>query len=196
MGNPLTPFVTCNTLTWQWVYSKLVQKQVAVWSLLAFDAVLMATLFTIAWVTLPLPRRPRAQSLAKTGLVFAFILASLAPVLRTLTASFSTDTVWALTIALSGFAIVSHDFSVVQPGAVLRVRGTTSLNAAMFASVLVTSRLQSAADVFAFETLCMLMFGLVPIVRGCIQVRIMDMVPHVGVATPHLRVVLGCRCTP
>ena len=152
------------------MYSKLVQQHVSVHQVLAYDAGLMLGLFAVARRTLPAARRLAAVELAKTLFVFAVILLTLSPVLRTLTASFSTDTVWALTITLSAFAVVSHDYTVARPGAPLSVRGTTSLNAAMFASVLVTSRLASTSEVFAFETFCMLMFGLVPIVRQCIQV--------------------------
>jgi len=103
-------------------------------------------------------------------MVFMVILLTLSPILRTLTASYSTDTVWALTITLCSLSLITHDFSLPTPASRLRVRGNTSLNASMFASVLVTSRLHSTAEVFAFEMFCVLMFGLVPITRQSVQV--------------------------
>lgn len=52
-----------------------------------------------------------------------------------------------------------------------RLSGTVSLNAAMFASTLLASRLRTTYHVFAFVLLAMEIFALFPIVRETIRVR-------------------------
>jgi phosphatidylinositol glycan class C protein len=52
-----------------------------------------------------------------------------------------------------------------------RVSGALSLNAAMFAAVLLASRLPTTIDVFVFVVLAIQLFALFPIVRDFIRVR-------------------------
>merc|ERR1712137_138601 len=92
------------------------------------------------------------------------VLAALSPVLATLTNSFSNDTIYALSIMLMSIHIVSHDYGYVL-GSSDNFQAPVSLNAAIFASVLLGSRLPSTTHVFLLMFLAVLLFALFPIMR-------------------------------
>jgi len=73
----------------------------------------------------------------------------LSPVLRTLTEPFSKDTIWALTFLLLILHIFFHDYGYAA-GITEKFEGTVSLNAAIFASILLSSKLHETMDVFTF----------------------------------------------
>jgi hypothetical protein len=73
--------------------------------------------------------------------LFGAFLRVLSPVLRTLIVSWSDDTIYALTVILSASHVIFHDYSWrSDPSVTPLFRGTVSLNAAMFAAVLLASR--------------------------------------------------------
>ena len=88
----------------------------------------------------------------KRLLIFAGILYWFSPVLQTLTSSYSSDTIWALTIGLTALHTASHDYSYIND----RVQhhrkqdGAVSLNTGIFASILLASRLSCPRTVFGF----------------------------------------------
>jgi phosphatidylinositol glycan class C protein len=90
--------------------------------------------------------------------LFVGALYGLSPVLKTLTLAYSSDTIWALSIALSALHVAAHDYGFLSCAAgSTRFKGVVSLNAAIFASVLLASRLPSANQAFgvmllAFES--------------------------------------------
>merc|ERR1712137_547593 len=92
------------------------------------------------------------------------VLAALSPVLATLTNSFSNDTIYALSIMLMIIHVVSHDYGYVI-GSADNFQAPVSLNAAIFASVLLGSRLPSTVHVFQLMFLAILLFALFPIMR-------------------------------
>jgi len=81
-------------------------------------------------------------------------LLGLSPVLKTLTRSYSSDTIWFLTFVLCTVHVVMHEYSYLQNNAaelfLTHFQGTISLNAAIFSSILLASRLSSSIEVFAF----------------------------------------------
>jgi len=80
-------------------------------------------------------------------------LLGLSPVLKTLTRSYSSDTIWFLTFVLGTVHIAMHEYGYLQnntPLSLTHFQGTISLNAAIFSSVLLASRLSSSVEVFAF----------------------------------------------
>eukprot|EP00658_Telonema_sp_P-2_P018664 TRINITY_DN17315_c0_g1_i4.p1 TRINITY_DN17315_c0_g1~~TRINITY_DN17315_c0_g1_i4.p1 ORF type:complete len:339 (+),score=65.05 TRINITY_DN17315_c0_g1_i4:50-1066(+) len=83
-------------------------------------------------------------------------LIALTPVLHTLTRDWHDDTILALSIA----CLCVHLLGTSTSGSAYSV---TSLNAAIFASVMLGSRLQSNELVFGFLLLAMEIFGLLPI---------------------------------
>ncbi len=97
-------------------------------------------------------------------LLFSGALLGLSPVLMTLTSSYSSDTIWALTFSLFLIHIVFHDYTNRDPVEASTFQSTLSLNAAIFASVLLASRLNSAEPVFAFMLFAFCLFAGFPVV--------------------------------
>lgn len=136
--------------------------------LLAVGAVLMTTLDRSHHLSLSLSAlslhqlRERGASVVKRGALFVGGLLALSPVLRTLTAAYSSDTIWALAIVLSAVHLATHDYGFVN-GSSAEFRGTVSLNAAVFSSVLLASRLGDDTRVFAFILYAFLTFAGFPL---------------------------------
>ncbi len=93
-------------------------------------------------------------------LLYGSVLA-LAPVLRLLTDSFSDDTIWALVVVLLAVHLVFFSYSHERANDTNPV----SLNAAIFASVLLGSRLASTAHVFGLICVAIQLFALFPLLR-------------------------------
>ncbi len=97
-------------------------------------------------------------------LLLSGALLGLSPLLMTLTSSYSSDTIWALTFSLFVVHVVFHDYTKRDPVEASTFQSTISLNAAIFASVLLASRLNSAEPVFAFMLFSFLLFAGFPVV--------------------------------
>jgi phosphatidylinositol glycan class C protein len=108
--------------------------------------------------------RPTSQmlrhDLRRLVLLVGWLLC-LSPVFATLTRTFSDDTICALTIALFVAHLVLHDYQYVLNYS-RTFRGSTSMNAAIFASVLLAARLPSTPLVFATMALATQAFVLLP----------------------------------
>jgi len=100
---------------------------------------------------------------AATGqlLILVCWLLGLSPILATLTRTFSDDTICALTSGLFLCHLVSHDYAYASHYS-SRLQGSLSLNAAIFACVLLAARLPSTTHVFALTSLGVLCFMLLP----------------------------------
>ncbi|EGG24433.1 RhoGAP domain-containing protein [Cavenderia fasciculata] len=119
-------------------------------------------------------------------LLFGTVYA-LSPVLRTLTNSFSDDTIWALTFILLLAHLFFHDYGYTN-GESERFQAPISLNAAIFASVLLGSRLPSIIHVFVLISFAIEMFALFPIVRHHLKKHSIEL--HAG-----LTVILCATCS-
>lgn len=97
-------------------------------------------------------------SLFPKVLIFALILAGLSPILKTLTEDTSSDTIWALSFMLFVANCIFQKYNESNPGPI-------ALNAAIFASVLLASRLDSTVQVFGLIALAVLLFSSMPAVR-------------------------------
>ncbi|CAN7991396.1 unnamed protein product, partial [Ixodes pacificus] len=125
---------------------------------------------------------------------------SLAPILKTLTETISTDTVYAMAAGMLLLHLVTHDYSEDANGS--NAWSTVSLNGALFAAVCLASRLPGIGPVFALSTLAVALFLLAPLLCSWIQgrwhrVQVALTIGHVGVALagcghPVLLVVLAC----
>ena len=102
----------------------------------------------------------------KNCALFIVIVLVFSPVLRTLTKTFSDDTIYALTIWLFLIHLMFYDYTFVE---VFWFYGTLSLNAAIFASVLLASRLTSNSHSFAIVTFAIALFGVFPIFRHAVR---------------------------
>lgn len=99
--------------------------------------------------------RTRCADLQSAAVFMAFTF-GFSPVLKTLTESVSTDTVYAMSAGMLMAHLVS--FPYTQPS----LPGSLSLNAALFASVCLASRLTGTLHTFAMLSCALLIFALWP----------------------------------
>ncbi|XP_013382168.1 phosphatidylinositol N-acetylglucosaminyltransferase subunit C [Lingula anatina] len=107
-------------------------------------------------------------SAMKTVLMFVAFSYGLSPILMTLTDTISTDTVYAMTAAMLLANLLFHDYGA--DAAV--VSGALSLNAAIFASVCLASRLHTTWHAFTTVTLAVEVFALWPVLRRKLKVKV------------------------
>ena len=109
-------------------------------------------------------REIRSFTVESVRLVFIFCvcLRVSAPILQTLTSSFSEDTIHALALILAATHLVFYDYTYMYKDDQESFSGTLSLNAAMFTAVLLASRLQDVHTVVAFVLLAVICFSLYP----------------------------------
>ena len=117
---------------------------------------------------------------ARQLVLLAGWLLCLSPVFKTLTRTFSDDTVSALTLSLFIAHLVLHDYEYLLNYS-STFRGSTSMNAATFASVVLAARLRSTSNVFAMMTLATQAFVLLPLLWRTIN-RALTSAQQLGVA--------------
>jgi len=112
----------------------------------------------------------RRSYTAKASLLIFLVLIALAPILRTLTAPTSADSIWALTTALFLVHVALADYSyAASPVQRERLTSVLSINAAISAAVVLASRLHDVLAVFALMLFSVEAFALFPIFRRRIQ---------------------------
>ncbi|RDX55871.1 phosphatidylinositol N-acetylglucosaminyltransferase [Lentinus brumalis] len=112
----------------------------------------------------------RAKTLKASILVFLALM-SLSPVLKTLTAATSSDSIWALSACLFILNALLADYTPMNPRSHQRERLTSvlSMNAAISSSVVLASRLSDDLSVFGLILFSVQSFALFPILRRRIQ---------------------------
>lgn len=116
------------------------------------------------------------------GLFMAVLLRFFAAVLKTLTASYSSDTVHALAMASLFLHFLACDYSYAngfsdKKGPIDATKrpafqgGTLSLTAAFFATILLASRLESNAAVYMFVCSSVVLFALYPAARHQVAIN-------------------------
>ncbi|ETW87230.1 hypothetical protein HETIRDRAFT_406947 [Heterobasidion irregulare TC 32-1] len=112
----------------------------------------------------------RAKTLKAAILVFLALMA-LSPILRTLTASTSSDSIWALSACLFLLNAALADYRSVRLSGQVREELTSilSMNAAVSAAVVLASRLRDDLSVFALTLFSVQLFALFPILRHSLQ---------------------------
>lgn len=108
----------------------------------------------------------------KSSILIFLALMSLSPVLRTLTAATSSDSIWALSATLFIINTLLADYTAADMlGAVQeRLTSVLSMNAAISSSVVLASRLENDLAVFALILFSVHVFSLFPILRRRLQV--------------------------
>ncbi|KAF8560371.1 phosphatidylinositol N-acetylglucosaminyltransferase [Imleria badia] len=111
--------------------------------------------------------RPNRSKAFKSSLLVLLALMGLAPVLRTLTAATSSDSIWALSACLFLLNTVLADYGCMRPGSFTQERLTSvlSMNAAMSSSVVLASRLPDDLSVFSLVLVAVQLFSLFPLLR-------------------------------
>ncbi|KAG6916601.1 hypothetical protein DXG01_006158 [Tephrocybe rancida] len=107
----------------------------------------------------------------KSSILIFLALMSLSPVLRTLTAATSSDSIWALSAMLFILNALLADYSVQSDDAPVHegLTSVLSMNAAISASVVLASRLTTDVDVFALILFSVQAFALFPMLRHRLQ---------------------------
>uniref|UniRef100_A0A6A7G916 Phosphatidylinositol N-acetylglucosaminyltransferase subunit C n=1 Tax=Hirondellea gigas TaxID=1518452 RepID=A0A6A7G916_9CRUS len=109
-------------------------------------------------------------SSAKRSFVLLMCLLGITPVLKTLTQSYSDDTIWALSLFCLSVHVVFHDYKTQDISATITsFQETLSLNAAIFGSVLLASRLHSSFLVFTFILFAFELFAGFPMITRSLR---------------------------
>ncbi|PPQ64419.1 hypothetical protein CVT26_002126 [Gymnopilus dilepis] len=106
----------------------------------------------------------------RSAVMMFLALMSLSPVLRTLTAATSSDSIWALAAVLFSLNALLSDYTVIrQDNAQEGLSSVLSTNAAVSASVVLASRLSSDVSVFSLMLFSIQSFALFPFLRRRLQ---------------------------
>ncbi|CDI80808.1 phosphatidylinositol N-acetylglucosaminyltransferase subunit, putative [Eimeria acervulina] len=135
----------------------IVKKTIAASTLVVFDVVSLPLGYALRWrfplSACAIASAAAARQVLQSAIIVFGVLRILAPVLQTLTQSFSDDTVISLTSICLLIHIPLNDYSYVyrNPEKIDEPLGRLmSLNVALFANVLLASRLSTSTEVFAF----------------------------------------------
>ncbi|KAK4930534.1 glycosylphosphatidylinositol anchor biosynthesis [Elasticomyces elasticus] len=113
----------------------------------------------------PSPFSPRTQerlTTAKSALLIYCSLLGLSPILKSLTKSTSSDSIWALSFWLMILNVFTFDYGA-GPG--VKFPASLSTNAALMASTVLASRLPTTTHVFSLTLFSIEVFGLFPVFR-------------------------------
>ena len=113
----------------------------------------------------PSPFSPRMQerlTTAKSAILIYCSLLGLSPILKSLTLSTSSDSIWALSSWLMGINVFTFDYGA---GPAAKFPASLSTNAALMASTVLASRLPTTTHVFSLTLFSIEVFGLFPVFR-------------------------------
>ena len=99
---------------------------------------------------------------AKSAVLIYIALLGLSPILKSLTESTSSDSIWAMTTWLMCVNVFFFDYS---GGVGVKFPASLSTNAALMASTVLASRLPSTTHVFSLTLFSIEVFGLFPVFR-------------------------------
>ncbi|POW12487.1 hypothetical protein PSTT_04499 [Puccinia striiformis] len=124
----------------------------------------------LVWERSRTERRLARQTVLRSTGILIFILLLISPVLKTLTLSTDSDSIWALSTILLTINIILADYrdgreSLIPGSLDVSFPSALSINAAISASVVLGSRLPSNADVFALVLFAVEWFALFPLMR-------------------------------
>lgn len=101
----------------------------------------------------------------KSAILIYFTLLGLSPILKSLTRSTSSDSIWAMSFWLLTINIFFFDYSGTWVGVNKFPVASLSTNAALMASTVLASRLPSTGQVFSLTLFSIEVFGLFPVFR-------------------------------
>lgn len=147
-------------------------------TLLGLNVAVLASLGAACLLTgEPLPGGSLGRALRQVALLTVGVYL-LSPTYGTLSKTISTDTIVALSTLLLLLHLLLHDYGFVNDETA-RLRGVASMGSAVFAAVLLASRLQTDMRVFSHLTHSLTLFLLSPFLRR--YVRRLSFVLHVVV---------------
>lgn len=110
-------------------------------------------------------RRQQILNTAKSALLIYFTLLGLSPILRSLTTSITSDSIWAISTWLFIANCLSADYGSGSGSGV----ASFSTNAAITSSVVLASRLPTTTHVFSLILFSIQVFGLFPVFRRYVK---------------------------
>lgn len=122
-------------------------------------------------------RNRQRLTTVKSALLIYFALLGLSPILKSLTKSTASDSIWAMSCWLIIMNIFSFDYGSGEGAGATKFPASLSTNAAVMASTVLASRLPSTTHVFSLMLFSMEIFGLFPIFRR--QLRHISWTGHV-----------------
>ncbi|KAL4897531.1 phosphatidylinositol N-acetylglucosaminyltransferase-domain-containing protein [Aspergillus ambiguus] len=120
--------------------------------------------------------RQRLSTVKSAFLIYCALL-GLTPILKSLTKSTASDSIWALSCWLLIMNIFSFDYGSGEGAGATKFPASLSTNAAVMASTVLASRLPSTSHVFSLMLFSIEVFGLFPIFRR--QLRHISWTGHV-----------------
>ncbi|KAF4332127.1 phosphatidylinositol glycan class C [Fusarium beomiforme] len=111
--------------------------------------------------------RQRMETVKSAILIYCTLL-GLSPILKSLTRSTSSDSIWAMSFWLLAINIFFFDYS---GGVGAKFPASLSTNAALMASTVLASRLPSTKQVFSLTLFSIEVFGLFPVFRRYVRHR-------------------------
>ena len=108
--------------------------------------------------------RARLNTIKSAALIY-FTLLGLSPILKSLTRSTSSDSIWAMSFWLLAINVFFFDYSGAWGGAHKFPVAPLSTNAALMASTVLASRLPSTGQVFSLTLFSIEVFGVFPVFR-------------------------------
>ncbi|ORZ33574.1 phosphatidylinositol N-acetylglucosaminyltransferase subunit C [Catenaria anguillulae PL171] len=152
--------ITCFT----GVFSALFTGLVAQHHVLAI-CLILALLMLPPFVSLNFAEGPaQIRAAAKSFVLFVTTLLALSPILSTLTIDVSSDSIWSLSAVCLACNLLLNDYRVYRSVS-LKFPASIATNMAVFASVLLASRLKTTESVFSLMTLSAEMFVLLPLLH-------------------------------
>ncbi|EPZ31588.1 phosphatidylinositol N-acetylglucosaminyltransferase [Rozella allomycis CSF55] len=113
-------------------------------------------------------KRANNENYKEIVMLFAIVL-GLTPILKTLTEDTSSDTIWAFTIILFITNLLFFDYTTTGNG--IQFPASVSVNAAIFASVLLASRLPTKHHVFSLCSYSVCWFVYFPMLCKALKIR-------------------------
>ena len=108
------------------------------------------------------PRMQERLTTVKSAILIYCSLLGLSPILKSLTKSTSSDSIWALSSWLMILNVMTFDYGA---GPEAKFPASLSTNAALMASTVLASRLPSTTHVFSLTLFSIEVFGLFPVFR-------------------------------
>lgn len=108
------------------------------------------------------PRNRQRLATAKSAILIYCALLGLSPILKSLTKSTTSDSIWAISAWLMVINVFFFDYG---GGVGAKFPASLSTNAALMASTVLASRMTSTTDVFSLMLFSIEVFGLFPVFR-------------------------------
>ncbi|CAI6336824.1 unnamed protein product [Periconia digitata] len=114
------------------------------------------------------PRNQQRLATVKSAMLIYAAVLGLSPILKSLTRSTTSDSIWAITAGLLALNIACFDYSTSNRSS---LPASFSTNSAVMASTVLASRLPSTTHVFSLTLFSIEVFGLFPIFRRKLRIQ-------------------------